>query len=578
MVTAFSVAMVPQSHAFAFGEVQVDEEYSVSLADSQTDTSYTKWLSSWNQTNYDSVTNVVLTPGSNLASLNFSWYAKTGTTPAVALSTKPDFSDARFFSGTSTAISRSTGTSTYSGAQHVSVQDALVPGKTYYYRVTNEQTSIVPVWSSAHTYTVPAKDNFTLLLAGDSQIGASGDVAADTYSWNKVLNTALKKVPNASFLLSLGDQVDYKTSTGDQGLREQQYAGFLYPGVLRSLPVATVIGNHDIYGSGSLHSNRTSANTRIFLAPLMDEFKIDLVFSGHDHSYCRSYPMLDGTAFVSQNTTLTNPSGTVYLSLGSSSGSKMYNLASSRQYYVSERSNHLTATFSSLSVSDNTLTLKTYDSQGNAYANTFTLHKITAKDAPVTKYKKLASYKKKNYTTASYKKFHQALTAFEKSFAPVKTDAGIVKIQNSFRKSSDPLSYYGYRRGTTLVLPKGFSTLLDKTLYKGGCTITQTTFDHRYAQLKQAAGSLKKTSFKVTYKKKNCTEGKTLSLKKGQTVKLKLKKTPTRYPVTCKSSSKSCVTISRKGVIHVKKVRKKPVILTLRFQNRTLHIKVKIRK
>ena len=101
MVTAFSVAMVPQSHAFAFGEVQVDEEYSVSLADSQTDTSYTKWLSSWNQTNYDSVTNVVLTPGSNLASLNFSWYAKTGTTPAVALSTKPDFSDARFFSGVS---------------------------------------------------------------------------------------------------------------------------------------------------------------------------------------------------------------------------------------------------------------------------------------------------------------------------------------------------------------------------------------------------------------------------------------------------------------------------------------------
>lgn len=652
MVTAFSVAMVPQSYAFAFGEAQVDEEYSVSLADSQTDTSYTQWLSSWNQTNYDSVTNVVLTPGSNLASLNFSWYAKTGTTPAVALSTKPDFSDARFFSGTSTVISRSTGTSTYSGAQHVSVQDALVPGKTYYYRVTNEQTSIVPVWSSAHTYTVPAKDNFTLLLAGDSQIGASGDVAADTYSWNKVLNTALKKVPNASFLLSLGDQVDYKTSTGDQGLREQQYAGFLYPGVLRSLPVATVIGNHDtkgpdysyhfnnpnaqsgygatpagcdyyfsrgsalfivlnsnnrnqashrkllkeavaaypdakwrivtfhhdIYGSGSLHSNRTSANTRIFLAPLMDEFKIDLVFSGHDHSYCRSYPMLDGTAFVSQNTTLTNPSGTVYLSLGSSSGSKMYNLAPSRQYYVSERSNDLTATFSSLTVSENTLTLKTYDIQGNTYANTFTLHKITAKDAPVTKYKKLASYKKKNYTTASYKKFHQALTAFEKSFAPVKTDAGIAKIQNGFRKSSDPLSYYGYRRGTTLVLPKGFSTLLDKTLYKGGCTITQTTFDRRYAQLKQAAGSLKKTSFKVTYKKKNYTEGKTLSLKKGQTVKLKLKKTPTRYPVTCKSSSKSCVTISRKGVIHVKKVRKKPVILTLRFQNRTLHIKVKIRK
>ena len=36
MATAFSIAMVPQSHAFAFGEVQVDEEYSVSLADRMT--------------------------------------------------------------------------------------------------------------------------------------------------------------------------------------------------------------------------------------------------------------------------------------------------------------------------------------------------------------------------------------------------------------------------------------------------------------------------------------------------------------------------------------------------------------
>lgn len=98
--------------------------------------------------------------------------------------------------------------------------------------------------------------------AGDSQIGASGDVAADTYSWNKVLNTALKKVPNASFLLSLGDQVDYKTSTGDQGLREQQYAGFLYLGVLRSLPVATVIGNHDTKGPDySYHFNNPNAQS-----------------------------------------------------------------------------------------------------------------------------------------------------------------------------------------------------------------------------------------------------------------------------------------------------------------------------
>ena len=84
----------------------------------------------------------------------------------------------------------------------------------------------------------------------------------NTYAWNKTLNQALGEngiAQNASFILSAGDQIDY--SDDNYTIREQEYAGYLYPEVLRNVPVATTIGNHESKGDDySYHYNNPNAS------------------------------------------------------------------------------------------------------------------------------------------------------------------------------------------------------------------------------------------------------------------------------------------------------------------------------
>lgn len=59
-----------------------------------------------------------------------------------------------------------------------------------------------------------------------------------------------------------------------------------------------------------------------YLVPIFDEFKVDLVFTSHNHFYQRNYPLVGGAnpsnpTIVSRDPgTYTNPQGTIYLVLG----------------------------------------------------------------------------------------------------------------------------------------------------------------------------------------------------------------------------------------------------------------------
>ena len=97
-----------------------------------------------------------------------------------------------------------------------------------------------------------------MLYVGDPQIGASkgqpqngeklaADAGAantaarnDGFAWARTLSIAQEQNPDLSFVISAGDQVN---KTGKA--KEEEYAGYLAPAVLKSLPVATTIGNHD---------------------------------------------------------------------------------------------------------------------------------------------------------------------------------------------------------------------------------------------------------------------------------------------------------------------------------------------
>lgn len=638
-----------------YGEVSM--ETGISFTETMSQPGYQEWLTKWQAQSAAATGHIILTPGEEESCLNFSWYSDSIGKPAVQLGTEPSFSNSKIFDGQAVSIDRSNGVTTYCAANHVTVKHYLKPDTTYYYRYTSDFDATEVVWSKPFSYNNSGTDSISAILVGDPQIGASGNIASDTCNWNQTLQQAVQTAPDASLLLSAGDQINYKTDNDVEGVRESEYAGFLYPKQLRGLPVAAAIGNHetrgsdyryhfnnpnntdnygstpsgcdyyfsrgnalfivlnsnsrkmgahrklmkkavaahpdarwrialmhhDIYGSGTMHSNRTSANLRTVFAPLMDEYRIDAVFSGHDHSYACSYSMLDGTAIRYPGNTHTNPAGTIYFSLGTSSGSKIYGLASPKQYYVAERSNYPLPTFSVLSIKGNTLSVKTYDNNENPYADDVTIKKTKTKTNPLAAVKKAENRKKKNFTKTSYNQLKSALTAFDTLFCMTKRDKGAEKIKKYFRTSKDPLSYYGYAAGTTEALPDGFSTLLDKS--RRQCiSITSSDFKRVYNRVISAGKKLVKTTLNVKKGKKSLKSGAVLTLKEGKKIRLNISAAPSRYKVSCTSGAGKYVSINKKGVIRAKKrpgngtkFKKNTVPVTIRFQNRVIKLKVKVR-
>ena len=583
-VSAFSsLAMVPLS---AYGEYQGNDG-TQKLNNGLTSTSdYNDWYNNqWNDQESGEMDTgkIVLTPGAKATDLNFAWYSEETGTPTVKISTNQDMSGAKTVTGSADKINKNNSFKNYTASNKVALKDYLVENMTYYYQYSTNGVD----WSDTYTYKTHSFSDYQAVLVGDPQIGASGsngqgtqddtDIAVNTYAWNKTLQKALGAggiAENASFILSAGDQIDYSSSgTNGSGeiIREQEYAGFLYPDVLRSTPLATTIGNHesmvddyslhynnpnastlgstesggdyyysygdtlfislnsnsrnveehrqlmkeavashedakwkvvlfhhDIYGSGSPHSDVDGANLRILFAPLMDEFNIDLCLTGHDHSYARTYQILDGkvieTDGVSENASKAyNPEGTLYIAAGSASGSKFYTLNTVKQYYIAERSNTPEPTFSTIDFSGDSLTIKTYDYNGQKYANDVTLSKDgNAKSIEEMK-NEVAAIDTVNVTSGSKNRIDEALIAVNTALDTRDDSTAETELQNKWNTTSDPLNYYGYAQNgfeneNSTALKRGYSSLLDKTLYENDSNkaVTTATIDEAYNKLATA--------------------------------------------------------------------------------------------
>ena len=333
-LAALSLTLNP-IQAGAYGETT---EKSTLTADTKAVSEYQTWKdSTWTGKESIDSGKIVLTPGATEKDLNFCWYSKTKGLAKVKLGKKEDLSDAKVYDGTVTDINRSNSVETYKASNKVSIKGALEKNTTYYYNYSNDGTT----WSKAEKYQTKDFSSYKIWLVGD-QI----DYAA-------------------------ADEADTKN------VRESEYAGFLYPSVLRNLPLASSIGNHeskgtdykyhynnpntednlgatnsgsdyyfsygdvlyiilnsnnrnaaehsklmekaiesapnakwkvvafhhDIYGSGQPHSDFDGANLRTIFAPLMDKYDIDVCLTGHDHSYARTYQIIDGTALLPDLTT-----------------------------------------------------------------------------------------------------------------------------------------------------------------------------------------------------------------------------------------------------------------------------------
>ena len=482
------------------------------------------WTEGWAALAAD-YTQVSLTPGADETQLNFAWYSKDAdgaATPVVHFGT--DRNNLASFEGTSAAVDSSLTDGEAYSYNHVTVT-GLQPNTTYYYTVEKSGAE-----TEVQTYTTGDFESAQILYVGDPQIGASkgqpqngeelvadsgaANTAArnDGFAWDRTLDIAVEQNPELDFIISAGDQVN---KTGQA--KEEEYAGYLAPDALASLPVATTIGNHDslnpdymyhfynpnqtgygeteaggdyyysygsglfivlntnnynvaeheqaiqeavasdpdatfrivtihqdIYGSGLDHSDTDGMILRTQLTPIFDEYDIDVVLQGHDHTYSRTkllygdgqthgtyefrlnedgsdydwdnayntqtdeqiplYPEEGDTAgqaahdaFQADNNcytiedvegnTVTNPQGILYMTANSASGSKFYELISSQQDYVAARSQNWLPSYSVINLTADSFSIDTYQITDNGTVekidDTFTIRK-TADTAAVT--------------------------------------------------------------------------------------------------------------------------------------------------------------------------------------------------
>ena len=119
-----------------------------------------------------------------------------------------------------------------------------------------------------------------------------------------------------------------------------------------------------------------------------------------------------------QGSSVINPEGVLYMTAGSSSGSKYYDLVPRQQTYIAHRWQEDVPTYSVVDVTENNLTINTYRTDNDEKIDeTFSITKSKGDVASLNKEIKAAEsiVKQKNtYTTQSYRVFEQALAGAKK--------------------------------------------------------------------------------------------------------------------------------------------------------------------
>lgn len=91
-----------------------------------------------------------------------------------------------------------------------------------------------------------------------------------------------------------------------------------------------VVWHYSIYSAAMHSTDDQSEGIRYLFTPMLEELDIDVVLMGHDHAYTKTYQMMGNEPQIEQTVgpegQVINPTGILYLTMSSSSGSKYYDL------------------------------------------------------------------------------------------------------------------------------------------------------------------------------------------------------------------------------------------------------------
>lgn len=152
--------------------------------------------------------------------------------------------------------------------------------------------------------------------------------------------------------------------------------------------------HQSIYSAASHRDSSSIVNLRNTMTPVFDELEVDIVLMGHDHCYVRTHQLLGGQPqldqMVDEDGTVINPTGTLYLTANSSSGSKYYSLQSTPEEYSAVRNQNKLPTFLNVEVSDEEINITTYISSNlnedgseiskDAVLDSYSIAKVSGQD------------------------------------------------------------------------------------------------------------------------------------------------------------------------------------------------------
>ena len=236
---------------------------------------YSNWMTKWNSTLSKDREQISLSPGSDNSSVNFAWYTKKSAGgQKLKIADNKKLANAKVYEAEQTKAVTDKDATEYV-SNKVTATD-LKANTTYYYSYQKDGQ-----WTAPEKYTTDNGSKFSFIFVGDPQIGSSNPekgtdsdtfynaqsdaVANDAFNWNTTLSQAMEKTGNkASFVLSSGDQIQStkkKSPNKAAWGSEIEYTGYLSPDVLKNLPVATTVGNHDADNENYLyHFNITNAS------------------------------------------------------------------------------------------------------------------------------------------------------------------------------------------------------------------------------------------------------------------------------------------------------------------------------
>lgn len=259
MAAMLSVSMAAAPTVQVFADAAPDGATVAKKTAQAANGAYDSWESEWNSSVKNDWTQMSLTPGSDSSELNFAWYSLAGEgVPKLKIGVGRQMKNAKVYTASQQNATEDKDGVAYK-SNKVTVK-GLKENTTYYYSY-----QINGIYTAPVKYQMKDSDAFSFIFVGDPQIGSSNplkgedtaefyqaqsdSVCNDSFNWDATLNAAMDKTNDqAAFIVSAGDQIQTtkkKSPNKAAWVSEIEYAGYLSPDVLQSLPVATTVGNHD---------------------------------------------------------------------------------------------------------------------------------------------------------------------------------------------------------------------------------------------------------------------------------------------------------------------------------------------